>query len=125
MTFGKFYRQACESRNARRQINMIIMAVSSFDRYGQDVLGTHLNEGYNFTDQLQDTKLTVIRSKRSATKMLQFFKSEIKLIKSLCGKLERFLEDRKSQIQENVAKLDADGKADEEENTPEIAQPSR
>ena len=97
------------------------MAVSSFDRYRQDVLGPHLNEGYNFTDQLEDTEShSHIEGKRSVTKMLQFFKSEIKLIKSLCGKLEKFLEDRNNKITQNAAKLDADSKADEEENTLEM-----
>lgn len=111
------------SPEKRQQANLhaYSMAVSSFDRYRQDVLGTHLNEGYNFTDQLQDTEShSHIEGKKSATKMLQFFKSEVKLIKSLCGKLEKFLEDRKNRIIKNAAKVDTEGEADEEKKTPEM-----
>ena len=79
------------------------LTVSAFERYVRDIIVVHIDEGYNFSDQLQDVdSRSHSEGKNAAIKLYSFFRTEAKLIKSLCGKLEKFLEDTKSKYEKNT-----------------------
>ena len=79
------------------------LTVSAFERYVRDIIVVHIDEGYNFSDQLQDVdSRSHSEGKNAAIKLYSFFRTEAKLIKSLCGKLEKFLEDTNSKYEKNI-----------------------